>query len=244
MVASSASGDVRAAACVRGRRRSRAGRRRSTARRRWPRRWRTTSRSREQITLLDQQGSSVFYGDLQLVPIGDGILYVRPLYVRSDTINQLSYRYVLVSYEGEAAFGATLQQALAKLFPGLPRRTSATWSESAPGPGSTGRSDGARRAGPDPHATCSSRPTTSSTRPRRRCARTRRTSPPTPRRTRRPASSSSRRSTSSAHRRRLNAPDPIDADRGPGADPVTHRLAVTLGPATHVPRVRSTTERT
>jgi uncharacterized membrane protein (UPF0182 family) len=50
----------------------------------------------EQITLLDQQGSSVFYGDLQMVPIAGGILYVRPLYVRSDTINQLSYRYVLV----------------------------------------------------------------------------------------------------------------------------------------------------
>jgi hypothetical protein len=73
----------------------------------------------QQITFLDQQGSSVFYGDLQLVPIGDGIVYVRPLYVRSDTANQLSYRYVLVSYEGEAAFGATLQQALAKLFPGF-----------------------------------------------------------------------------------------------------------------------------
>ena len=73
----------------------------------------------EQITLLDQTGSSVFYGDLQLVPIADGILYVRPLYVRSDTINQLSYRYVLLSYEGKAAFGSTLQQALAKLFPGF-----------------------------------------------------------------------------------------------------------------------------
>lgn len=72
-----------------------------------------------QITLLDQTGSSVFYGDLQMVPIGGGILYVRPLYVRSDSINQLSYRYILVSYEAEAAFGTTLQQALAKLFPGF-----------------------------------------------------------------------------------------------------------------------------
>jgi uncharacterized membrane protein (UPF0182 family) len=73
----------------------------------------------QQITLLDQKGSSVYYGDLQLVPLSDGLLYVRPLYVESDTSKQLSYRYVLVSYQGKAAFGTTLQQAIAKLFPGF-----------------------------------------------------------------------------------------------------------------------------
>lgn len=73
----------------------------------------------QQITLLDQRGSTVFYGDLQLVPIGDGLLYLRPLYVQSDTSKQLSYRFVLVSYQGKAAFGTSLQQALGKLFPGF-----------------------------------------------------------------------------------------------------------------------------
>jgi len=73
----------------------------------------------QQITLLDQKGSSVYYGDLQLVPLSDGLLYVRPLYVESDTSKQLSYRYVLVSYQGKAAYGTTLQQAIAKLFPGF-----------------------------------------------------------------------------------------------------------------------------
>jgi len=73
----------------------------------------------QQITFLDQQGSSVFYGDLQLVPIGDGIVYVRPLYVRADNGTQISYRHILVSYQGEAAYGDTLQEALAKLFPGF-----------------------------------------------------------------------------------------------------------------------------
>jgi hypothetical protein len=73
----------------------------------------------QQITLLDQRGSSVYYGDLQLVPLGDGLLYVRPLYVESDTSKQVSYRFVLVSYQGKAAFGTSLQQALGKLFPGF-----------------------------------------------------------------------------------------------------------------------------
>jgi uncharacterized membrane protein (UPF0182 family) len=73
----------------------------------------------QQITLLDQKGSTVYYGDLQLVPVGDGLLYVRPLYVESDTSKQVSYRFVLVSYQGKAAFGTSLQQALGKLFPGF-----------------------------------------------------------------------------------------------------------------------------
>lgn len=72
-----------------------------------------------QITLLDQGGSQVLYGDLQLVPVADGVLYVRPLYVRSDAAPQASFQYVLVSYKGAAAFGENLQQALAKIFPGF-----------------------------------------------------------------------------------------------------------------------------
>ena len=72
-----------------------------------------------ELTLLDQTGSQVIYGDLQLVPIGGGILYVRPLYLRSDASAQASFRYVLVSYNGDAAFGPTLRDALAKLFPGF-----------------------------------------------------------------------------------------------------------------------------
>lgn len=72
-----------------------------------------------QITLLDQGGSQVLYGDLQLVPVADGLLYVRPLYVRSDAAPQASFQYVLVSYKGAAAFGENLQQALAKIFPGF-----------------------------------------------------------------------------------------------------------------------------
>lgn len=78
-----------------------------------------TSISRE-ITLLDQGNSSVIYGDLQIVPIGtDGLLYLRPLYVQSDAAAQPSFRYVLASYEDNAAYGETIEEALAKLFPGF-----------------------------------------------------------------------------------------------------------------------------
>ena len=72
-----------------------------------------------QITLLDNGGSQVIYGDLQLVPVGDALLYVRPLYVKSDAAPQATFQYVLVAYQGKAAFGENLAQALAKLFPGF-----------------------------------------------------------------------------------------------------------------------------
>lgn len=77
------------------------------------------SRISAQITLLDDGGSQVLYGDLQLVPIAGGLLYLRPLYVKSDASAQASYRFILASYNGNAAFGSTIQEALEKLFPGF-----------------------------------------------------------------------------------------------------------------------------
>ena len=64
------------------------------------------------------------FGDLQLVPVADGLLYVRPFYAavpqssdRDTTVTE--YRFVIVSYDGRAAFGESLGEALAKLFPGF-----------------------------------------------------------------------------------------------------------------------------
>ena len=69
------------------------------------------------VSLLDQGGSAVTYGDMQLVPVGDGLLYLRPLYVVSDATKQASLQYIIAVYNGNAAFGTTIQEALGKLFP-------------------------------------------------------------------------------------------------------------------------------
>jgi len=74
--------------------------------------------SRE-ISLLDTGNSSVLYGDLQIVPVADGLLYLRPLYVQSDAASQPSFRYMLAWNDQNAAFGTTIQEVLAKLFPGF-----------------------------------------------------------------------------------------------------------------------------
>lgn len=70
-----------------------------------------------EITLLDTAGSSVVFGDMQMVPIGDGLLYLRPLYVKSDSTQQAAFQYMIAVYNGNAVFGSSIQEALAKLFP-------------------------------------------------------------------------------------------------------------------------------
>lgn len=70
-----------------------------------------------EITLLDTAGSSVVFGDMQLVPIGDGLLYLRPLYVKSDSTQQAAFQYMIAVYNGNAVYGTSIQEALAKLFP-------------------------------------------------------------------------------------------------------------------------------
>ncbi|CAB4869328.1 unannotated protein [freshwater metagenome] len=69
------------------------------------------------ITQLNQQGSTVRYGDLQLVPVDGGLLYVRPFYVVGD--NLAEYRFMIVSYNARAVIDSSLTGALKKLFPGF-----------------------------------------------------------------------------------------------------------------------------
>lgn len=65
----------------------------------------------------EESGTDVVFGDQQLVPVGDGLLYVRPFYVAIEGITE--YRFVIVSYENRATFASTLSEALADLFPGF-----------------------------------------------------------------------------------------------------------------------------
>ena len=67
-------------------------------------------------------GNQVRFGDLQLVPIADGLLYVRPMYasVQQSSGNSVTeYRFITVAHDGRAAIGASLGEALGNLFPGF-----------------------------------------------------------------------------------------------------------------------------
>ncbi len=71
------------------------------------------------VTLLDQRGSRVIFGQLQLVPVGKGLVWVRPLYVRPDDTGskQVFVRRVLAWHDGDAVIGDTLTEAINRLFP-------------------------------------------------------------------------------------------------------------------------------
>ncbi|MCB0984688.1 MAG: UPF0182 family protein, partial [Ilumatobacter sp.] len=74
--------------------------------------------SRE-ATLLDSAGSTVEYGDLQMLPVGDGLLWMRPFYVESQEAGQRTVKYVIVEYNGDVGLGSSFAEALAVIFPGF-----------------------------------------------------------------------------------------------------------------------------
>jgi uncharacterized membrane protein (UPF0182 family) len=75
----------------------------------------------QQITLLDQRGSRVIFGDLQVVPVQQGLMYVRPLFVRPDdpSAKQIFVRKFLVSYDNRVVMTDNLTEGVARLFPGF-----------------------------------------------------------------------------------------------------------------------------
>jgi uncharacterized membrane protein (UPF0182 family) len=75
----------------------------------------------QQITLLDQRGSRVIYGDLQIINVGKGLVYVRPLFVRPDdpSAKQIFVRKFFASYNNRVVMADDLTTAISKLFPGF-----------------------------------------------------------------------------------------------------------------------------
>jgi uncharacterized membrane protein (UPF0182 family) len=71
----------------------------------------------QRITLLDQQGSRVQFGDLILVPLGDTLLYVRPLYVTAQGQTPVpELKNVIVVFGQTVVMRPTLREALQELF--------------------------------------------------------------------------------------------------------------------------------
>src|SRR5262249_7507013 len=101
-----------------------------------------------QLTLLNQQGSTVIQGSLQLIPVGNSILYIRPFYVQAAGASSYpQFRFVVVAEAGQdPVLASTVDEGLRIRFgqapppaaPGGPRRSGA--HDAGPG--------GRQRAGP------------------------------------------------------------------------------------------------
>ena len=98
----------------------------------------------EKENLLGGGGSSLYYGSVQVLPIGKSVLYVRPMFVRAED-NYPIYTYMAVSYRGNIGFGPSLKDALAEV--GLaPTAISGSASATGASSGEPSSSEGAGAA--------------------------------------------------------------------------------------------------
>lgn len=70
----------------------------------------------QQMTLWNQQKSTVYRGNLLVIPIEDSMLYVEPLYLQSTTAKIPEFKRVIVAYGNEITMQPTLGQALTVLL--------------------------------------------------------------------------------------------------------------------------------
>lgn len=87
-----------------------------------------------QLTLWSQAGSGTIRGNLLVIPLGDALLYVEPLYLQAET-NALPELVRVIVADGErVAMRDTLEQALAELVAAGGLGESTGGSEAAPPP--------------------------------------------------------------------------------------------------------------
>ena len=92
------------------------------------------------LSLLNQQGSGVKFGDLLIVPIEDSFLYVQPIFViSSGQIPIPELKRVVVVHGGNVSLANSLTDALALSF-GQPTGGGGGWGKGDfnAGPGTTG----------------------------------------------------------------------------------------------------------
>jgi uncharacterized membrane protein (UPF0182 family) len=69
-----------------------------------------------QLTLWNQQGSRAQRGNLLIVPLGRGLLYVEPIYLQAERSPMPELRLVVLATQDRLAFGTSFAEALTNLF--------------------------------------------------------------------------------------------------------------------------------
>jgi uncharacterized membrane protein (UPF0182 family) len=69
-----------------------------------------------QISLWDQRGSQVIRGELLVIPIGEALIYVQPIYLRAEGGRIPELKRVVVAYENQVVMEETLEESLEVLF--------------------------------------------------------------------------------------------------------------------------------
>jgi uncharacterized membrane protein (UPF0182 family) len=69
-----------------------------------------------QFTLWSQAGSSVVRGNLLVLPMGDSLLYMEPIFLRSTSTSQPEFKRVILASQNRIAFADTVDQALSQML--------------------------------------------------------------------------------------------------------------------------------
>ncbi len=69
-----------------------------------------------QLSLWNQQGSTVRRGSLIVLPVGRGLLYAEPIYLQAVRSPMPELRIVVLALQDRLAYGATFESAMAALF--------------------------------------------------------------------------------------------------------------------------------
>jgi uncharacterized protein len=69
----------------------------------------------EQVTLWDQHGSKVIHGRMVILPMGNSILYVQPIYMTSERTKIPELARVIVSIGNHVVMDTTLRSAFERL---------------------------------------------------------------------------------------------------------------------------------
>jgi uncharacterized membrane protein (UPF0182 family) len=74
------------------------------------------------FTQLDQRGSQVIFGNLQLIPVGESLVYIQPIFVQRSQQGYPQFQFVVVFTQGKAPVQAqTVEEGLNILFGLQPR---------------------------------------------------------------------------------------------------------------------------
>ncbi|MCC7416355.1 MAG: UPF0182 family protein [Acidobacteria bacterium] len=87
-----------------------------------------------QMSLWDQQGSSVRRGNLIVIPVGRALLYAEPIYLQAERSPMPELRIVVLALQDRLAYGSTFEAALASLFGGQPSTLESAAVPAAPSP--------------------------------------------------------------------------------------------------------------
>jgi len=71
-----------------------------------------------QITLLNQRGSRIAFGNLLVIPLGQSILYVQPLFLEAEGNALPELKLVILGTSNRIVIGTTLEDAVSKLLEG------------------------------------------------------------------------------------------------------------------------------